>query len=413
MDQIRLSHGEAKLVGVNSEGVIEYSDLGRWRCWKCDGEFFSSVSPPVGCPKCGKSNRFDSLSAPIFDEPWRAYGEPIIYEELDLLFQEVCGFIRDHLVLRSDAEYMVLALWIVASYRQQDFFTAPYLQFLGAIESGKSRALDVLYMLSYRAVNHIAISPSALCRRISLFHPTVLLDQAEQKFDLRRERGCEMYDIFMSGYRKNQEYVVASKDDDVNVVSRDVFGFKAIASARAFDEALASRSIVFKMKQGDPKVRDITEDSFKRADGLRNMLLYFHLKPEPLPLCDPVLSGRRRELFLPLLRAGRPFDISEEDLSDYLMIDKGVIADELSDTLEADVLREIKIIQDSIDVMDRVRVGEIAMRLDVKPSVVGYRLKNMNVPRGHGRDGAFIDFNDKKTTTELKYLYSKYHVEAF
>jgi len=413
LEQIRLSQNEAKLVGVDLEGVIEYCDLGRWRCWQCDGEFFSSVSPPVGCPKCSKGRRFDSLSPPIFDEPWRPYGKPVIYEDLDSLFGKICEFIQDHLVLRSDVEKMVLALWIIASYRQQDFFTAPYLQFLGAIESGKTRALTVLYMLAYRAVNHIAISPSALCRRISLFHPTVLLDQAEQKFDLKRERGCEMYDIFMSGYQKNQEYVVASKDDDVNTVSRDVFGFKAIASTRAFDEALASRSIVFKMKQGDPGVKDLTDDSFRRADEIRNMLLYFHLKPEPLPLVDPVISGRRRELFLPLLRAGVPFDISEEDVSDYLMIDKGVIADELSNTLEADILREIKIIQDAIDVMDSVRIGEIAMRLDKKPEIIGHRLKNMNIPRGHGRDGAFIDFNDKKTVTELKYLYSKYHVEAF
>ena len=114
-----------------------------------------------------------------------------------------------------------------------------------------------------------------------------------------------------------------------------------------------------------------------------------------------------------MLRAGVPFEITEEDLSDYLKVDRSIISDELSDSQEADILREIKIMQDAIDVTDRIRIAEIAMRLDVKPVVVGHRLKNMNIPRAHGRDGAFIDFNDKKTVTELKYLYSKYHVEVF
>lgn len=412
LEQIRLSHSEAKLVGVDSKGVIYYEDLGRWRCWKCDREFFSSVSPPVMCPKCNKKSQFDVLSPPIFDEPWTPYGEPIIYGDLDGLFQEVCGFIRDHLVLRSDAEYMIMALWIIASYKQGCFDTVPYLQFIGPIESGKTRGLRVLDMLAYRPMNNISISPSALCRMIELFHPTVLLDQAEQKFNLKSERGCEMYDIFMSGYQRGQNYVVASKDDDVNVVSRDVFGFKAVASTRVFDEAFTSRSIQFKMKQDAPVVKRISTGSYDRAAKLRNMLLYFHLKEEVLPDVDVDMIGRRYELFYPLLCVGKVFDVTVEDVKEYLVEDREKMDVEMSDTLEADILREIKIIQDAIDVIDRVRVGEIAMRLDVKPHVVGYRLKNMNIPRGHGRDGAFIDFNDKKTTTELSYLYSKYHVEV-
>lgn len=413
MEQIRLSHNEAKLVSVNSKGEIEYSAPGMWRCHKCGSDIFSVEDPPVFCDSCKRKSTFDNITPSIFKEPWRPYGEPLIYDSLDCLFENICGFIGDHLVLRNDVEKMVLALWIIASYRQQDFFTAPYLQFLGAIESGKTRALTVLYMLAYRAVNHIAISPAALCRRVAVFHPTVLLDQAEQKFDLRRERGCEMYDIFMSGYQKGQEYVVADREDPLRTISKDVFGFKAVASTRVFDDAFTSRSIIFRMRLGIPKVKDITEVSYRRADELRNMLLYFHLKDEPLPLTDPLLVGRRRELFLPLLRAGVPFEITEEDLSDYLKVDRSIISDELSDSQEADILREIKIMQDAIDVTDRIRIAEIAMRLDVKPVVVGHRLKNMNIPRAHGRDGAFIDFNDKKTVTELKYLYSKYHVEVF
>lgn len=412
MEQIRTSENEVKLVSVDDEGVIQYDTLGLWKCRKCGETFQSFVSPPVSCECCMKGKRFDAVSPPIVKELWRPYSEPIIFGELDGLYENIAGFIQDHVVLRDMQEVEIMALWIIASYKQGCFDTAPYLQFLGAIESGKTRALEVLSMLCYRAVNLISISPAALCRLIERYTPTVLLDQAEQKFNLKSERGCEMYDIFMSGYKKGQRYIVASKEDESSIVSRDVFGFKAVASTRVFDHAFASRSIQFKMKQGSPKVKEISKESRDEAQRLRSMLLYYRLRKEPLPELDIPLIGRRRELYLPLFVVGDKFNITPDDVKELLVEDKKKMDSEMSDTTEADILREIKIVFHGIDEQERIRVSDIAQRLEIPARSLGYRLKAMNIDRKHGHDGAYIDLTDGKTTDELNYLFSKYHVEV-
>jgi hypothetical protein len=352
------------------------------------------------------------VTPPVFVEPWRPYGEPIVFYDIDLLFPRVAEFVKDLVVLRNDEEAILVALWIIASYKQDCFNTAPYLQFLGSIESGKTRALEVLGMLAYHAVNYISISPAALCREIERRKLTVLLDQAEMKFNMKSERGCEMYDIFMSGYKKGQKYVVCSMEDELGTISRNVFGFKAVASTRVFDEAFASRSIQFHMKQGVPKVQDVDSETVKRADELRNMLMYYHLNPAPLPSIGLSMTGRRRELFYPLFQVGKKFDIEMDIVSDFIEQDKQKMADTMSDTIDADILREIQTVLRMIDEQEKIRVKDIAQRLEVPPVQIGYRLKAMNVKRKHGCDGTYIDFMDKETMNELSYLFTKYHIDG-
>ena len=389
-----------------------YETPGRWRCLKCGGDFVSLVSPPVSCGCCHRVTDCKSVTPPVFNELWLPYGEPVVFFDIDLLFPRVVEFVKDCLVLRDDSEAIILALWIIASYRVHCFDTAPYLQFLGSVESGKTRALEVLGLLAYRAVNCISISPSALCRVIEQYKPTLLLDQAEMKFSMKSERGCEMYDIFMSGYKKGQKYLVAKKDDDSGLVCRDVFGFKAVASTRVFDEAFASRSILFHMKQGTPKVKKIGAVERARACELRNMLLYYGMRQDVLPEVELGLVGRRYELYYPLFMVGKEFDVTPELVKDYLVEDKQQMAGEMSDTIDADILREIQTVLSMVDEHEKIRVKDISDRLDSQPRIVANRLKSMNISRKHGHDGAYVDFTDKKTMDELSYLFTKFHING-
>jgi len=410
MEQVFCRDNVTKLAGVDKEGVIFFKEAGLWKCRKCGGEFKSLIDPPDFCGCCNRKTTSDSVTPPVFKELWRPYSEPVVLDEINLLYESVFEFVEDHLVLDDDNEKRIIVLWILASYKQHIFDTAPYLQFLGSIESGKTRALEVLSMLCYRAVNLISISPSALCRIIERFSPTVLLDQAEQKFNLKSERGCELYDIFMSGYKKGQQYIVADRNDDTNIISRDVFGFKAVASTKVFDEAFTSRSIVFHMRQGSPKVKKITAESLSRAQELRSMLLYYHLQQNNMKKVSVPITGRRGELFDPLLTVGADFGIAVEEVEDYLKEDKATLDEAMSDTLEAEILREIKVYYHAIEECESIRVKEIAEHLDANPRTIGFRLKNLNIKRKHGREGAYIDLTDKDTQRELQYLFKKYRI---
>lgn len=411
-DQIRDSKGEIRLASVDFNGNVVFVVPGRWECLRCGGDFVSELSPPFFCSCCNRKATFKSVTSPVFREEWLSYGEPVIYGELDGLFQEVCGFIKDHLVLRSDAEYMVLALWVIASYKREFLDAVPYLQFLGTIESGKTRALEVLKLLAYRAIKVSSISPSSLCRVLELFHPTILLDQAEQKFNLKFERGNEMYDIFMCGYIKGDRHIVASKENETEVVSRNVFGFKAVASTRVFDDAFASRSIQFRMQQNVPNTKDIRRPSRVKAEEIRNKLLYYHLKEDELSEVDIPLTGRRRELFLPLFAVGKDFGVDWDDLKEYIESDKKKLEDEQRNSPEGSVLQMIKRFYHGIDEQESLRTAEIAQELDIKPNSLGYLLRNMNIPRKRCGKGMYIDFTDKKTQDELQCLFVKYKLEA-
>ena len=281
--QIRPEIDAPLLASIDDAGYLVYNSPGCWECLKCGGDFISNLNPPLWCSCCNRKVNVKSITPPVFVEEWVPYGKPVIFGDIDGLFQEICGFIRDHLKLREAEEYMIMALWVIATYKSSFFEAVPYLQFLGSIESGKTRALKILGLLSYCAVNTSSISPSALCRLIERHHPTVLVDQAEQEFSRKNPEGSKMYRIFMCGYSKGDKYIVASKEDEVSVVSRDVFGFKAVASTRVFDDAFASRSIQFRMLQGVPDVKDIRNDTRKRAQVIRNKLLYYHLKQDAVP----------------------------------------------------------------------------------------------------------------------------------
>ena len=401
-----------RLAWVDKEGVVQYESPGMFKCRKCGGEFVSVVSPPVACGSCNRVTDCDPITPPVVKELWTPYGDPVVFSGLDLLFPRVAEFVKDCLVLRDDQEAIVLTLWIIASYKSHCFDTVPYLQFLGSVESGKTRALEVLGLLAYRAVNCISVSPSALCRAIEHYKPTLLLDQAEMKFNLKSERGCEMYDIFMSGYKKGERYLVAKKDDDYGLVSRDVFGFKAVASTRVFDEAFTSRSILFHMKQGLPKVKKIGAVERARACVLRDMLLYYGLRNDVFPVLDLDLTGRRYELYYSLFTVGKEFGITPELVEEYLVEDKKQMAGEMSDSIDADILREIQTVLHMIDEHEKIRVKDIADRLDSQSRIIGYRLKSMNIQRKHGHDGAYVDFTDKKTMDELSYLFTKFHIDG-
>ena len=410
--QIRPENDAPLLASIDEAGSIVYDTPGRWVCQKCGGDFVSNLNPPFWCSCCERKTNVKSLTPPVFKEEWTPYGKPVIYGDLDGLFQEISVFIQDHIRLREPEEYMIMALWIIASYKKEFFDAVPYLQFIGPIECGKTRALKILGMLSFCAVNTSSISPSALCRLIEGYKTTVLVDQAEQEFSRKTPDGVKMYRIFMCGYSKGDKYIVASKEDEVSVVSRDVFGFKAVASTKVFDDAFASRSIQFRMRQRVPKVKDIRDDTRKRAQAIRNKLLYYYLRQEPVQKVDIPLTGRRRELYLPLLAVGHDFGIDWDDLKYYVKRDRQKLDEEQRNSTEGSVLQTIKKYYQGIDEQESIRTVEIALELDIKPNRLGYILRGMNIPRKRLKAGMCIDLTDKETQEELEDLFIKYKLEV-
>lgn len=412
-EQVRNENGDARLMWVEN-GEIKEAQTNLYRCNICGEINYYPAANPKYCVFCHKKATFEPFTPAEIQELWMPYGMEPLLQPLGDIGGQINAFLSDHLYLEDYAQLEVLTRWIIASYRQDEFQFAPYLLFIGPVESGKTRALELISLLSYRGILHANISPSALCREITKYHPTICIDQAEHIFNTSNERGAEMYSIFMSGYRYDQKYVVASQDSDNDLVIRNVFGFKAMASTRVFDEAMATRSIIFYMKEGKPKIRELKEESLERARHIRNKLLYWRLCQEPLapPTDHKKVYGRLREIYAPLSQVRSLLGWNDNELVDYILIDKRKKEQEMSETFEASILRKIKDIWENPDLEDAPpRILVKYLTEDPKDRTkIGYKLKAMNIERKHSKEGQYIDLEDPATVKQLKYLFRHFHI---
>jgi hypothetical protein len=242
---------------------------------------------------------------PLDKCPWKAPGEPLDYGSEEELFKEIRDFVYEHVDIAKDERfYDVLATWIMADWVQELFNNAPYIHFNGPSNSGKSRGLEVLQHLGFRALLSPSVSPASLYRTIEAFKPTFLIDEAE----LYTAKGLdeakrEVLSVLNAGYRRGQFVIRADKKGETLQLF-DVFGFKGLASIQPLPPTLAGRAIRIPMMRATRKVkRWIDEDS---AYKIRSKLLMFrfkHVLEKPKEGVNPVdvPDGRIVEVFTPLV----------------------------------------------------------------------------------------------------------------
>jgi len=389
-------------------------------CLRC-GYIDVYTNEKQSCKNCNRGGAIKQISPNQFTEPWLPYPAPRKIDPWVDVYQQIIDILEKTLYYDEKILYHIHALWIMASYRQEDFNTAPYLQFIAPVASGKTRALEITSLLAYRGVLYATISPAALCREISKYRVTPCVDQAEFNFDVKTESGRENYSIWMCGYRRGQFYTRASQENHDDVIRKDVFGFKALASTRDFDEALSSRSIIFNMKEGDPEVKEL-EKIIPDIQRLRMQLLYFHLINNS-PLSEHInaiyecssATGRLREIYQPLVA-----------VADFLAIDKSPIIS----FIERDRIRKMKIMQESLEgqivltikeIMDEdegygtlsgekvvISLKEIAERIGEDTRRIGRKINVLNLEKTKTREGKVIDLSDEKNQKQLQYLFRKY-----
>ena len=391
---------------------IVYDYPGKWQCRKCAAVFHTRANPPLECKDCERRGTFDRVNPAYITEPWIPYGEPKISLHLEEISQMVIDFLGKYLVLPREKDYEVLSWWIIATYLQHNFWTFPYLQFIAPIRSGKTTALQLLSMLAYNCVDAIAITPSALSRLIEKYKCTVLIDQGENKFNLKSDRGQELYDIFMGGYKKGQKHIVSDKEDADKVIIRHEFGPKAIASTRLFDLALTDRSIVLHLREGVPPKEDITKETIAEAKEIRNTLAGLYLCIDDMEPIEIDLHGRTREKYAPLIRTCDFLGGDTKTLYEYARKQEEQQKDEITNTSEYAILKAIWEQQNTVDETAIVEISYIAEQTGLRPQTVGYKLKDMNIKRKRLPNGVCISLEDHDTQEELPHLYRKFNVDV-
>lgn len=404
------------------EGDGESWSIGEVFEWKCTHCFeiapdYDEKKPPL-CPHCRAKSFKATFPSEIktlhadgkWQIPWKLPSEPDLVD-IKWLFHEVSKCLKEHLVLKDEAEYNVLALWVMATWLVDYWKSLPYILFRGEIESGKTRALEVLNELAYHAIATVGISPAVLRKQVHWFRATCLIDQAQYQLSRKYEAGEQIYRLVAAGYKKGMLVARCRKDDPTKIDYDDPFGFKAFASSRSFDEAIDSRSIIIDMEEAEPKLQDVDEAWGSR---IRSQLLYFRLT-QNCPLVAPTkLKGRTREIFMPLIVLSEKLGVKDlvEEYAEKLA--KARRKQLSMESVRARIIEAIIEISSSEQVEpEKVYIHQIKETLETKgfelsSTKIGFELKNMELEKDRTSKGVYVDLI--KSHKKIQYWKKKYSV---
>jgi len=243
------------------------------------------------------------------------------------VWDSVRTFIYDHLDLTDERLYTYLTAWVFATWFQDlPLSASPYPYFTGLKRSGKTRALETLRALCFRAKALAGISGAAIRTNIRLLHPTLLIDEAD--FADEEKRG-ELFSLLLS-YRPDM-YVErknpkASGWDQLEV--DPAFCFKAIASRKPPSANLADRCVQILMRYRSRPVKAVnSKASNERAEKIRTELMElrmrFYGKISDVDVDLGLEDDRVEELFAPVYVMAKTF-AGEKEAEEIISLAKEV-----------------------------------------------------------------------------------------
>ena len=242
--------------------------------------------------------------------------KPEEYTSEKQLYKDVKNYVYKHLDIPNPLGFDVLTAFIFSTWISELFDFTPYLGFYGRESVGKTRALEILNELCFRAWFTTGLTKATLFRLVERFNPTLLLDESEF---LTAKDKKELNNLLNAGQRRGIYVPRMKGENSEDVGFYSVYCPKILSGTAELKKTTTSRMIMFTMTRN---VRPIPRRINKKEGlKLRNQLLLwrfhkiaqlknsFTLK-EKLSLTElkattkykelEPLDGRTYELFYPL-----------------------------------------------------------------------------------------------------------------
>ena len=175
-------------------------------------------------------------------EPWP---EPV---DGVLLLDEIKHEIERHVVL-PDGAAEAIAVWVLLTYCYNCFRICPYLGIVSPQKRcGKTTLLEILIMLTCRALVASNLSPAAVYRTIEKYHPTLLSDEA----DTFLANSDELRGVYNSGHTRSSAFVIRCAGEDSEPFRFSTWCPKAIAAIGELPGTIGDRSIIVGLKRKLP-----------------------------------------------------------------------------------------------------------------------------------------------------------------
>jgi hypothetical protein len=158
------------------------------------------------------------------------------------LYYKVKNILKEYIELQKDAQYGLLAAWIIATYFHRLFHAFPFLFIYGKKQTGKTRLLDLLERLCFNAIKVKGVSVASLADTLDGIRGTFLNDQAEALSSPKME---EILGILADSYTVGggKRRIVDISNRRRRILEFETYGPKAFASIKDIDTDIKDRCI--------------------------------------------------------------------------------------------------------------------------------------------------------------------------
>lgn len=208
---------------------------------------------------------------------------------LGTLLDEICAFVRQYISFTSDAQPVVVALWIVHTWFVDAFEFTPYLHiFSPTRQCGKSHLLDCIAKLVRNVLSTVSLTVAALFRTIEQDQPTLLIDEVDTVFGKGNENE-ELRAILNAGFERGSK-VRRCVGPNHDLKDFAVFCPKALAGIGRLPDTVGDRCIPIHLiaKKKSEAVQRFRKREVN-VEGLASALEAYSQKPE---IIEALRNGR-------------------------------------------------------------------------------------------------------------------------
>jgi hypothetical protein len=227
------------------------------------------------------------------------------------LLDAVDAILGRFVVFTVPAQRTLVTLWVAHTWALDAFDVTPYLQVRSPEpESGKTRLLEVLKLLTPKPWHAIQPSEAVLYRKIDRVEPTLLLDETDTQLGNAKDPAAQRLRGMLDAGNRRGATVPRCLKDSGDVEELKVFCPKAFAGIGSLPHTIASRSIPVDLRKRKPtepverfRPRDVEPqvawlvEAFDRWASRRTITLLREARP-PMP---EILSDRTEEALEPLV----------------------------------------------------------------------------------------------------------------
>ena len=243
----------------------------------------NSVSPPLVEDHWSLEKIADFLKNPIYPTG---------------IFHTITSTVKKYSELQQQAQYGLIAVWVMATYFAHLFPAFPFLSFIGPKETGKSKLLEIINLMAFNSVKVKTITEAALCDTTDGLRGTVLIDQAEALPQ-------NLMGTISDSYKKAgaMRRIIGHKNGKRVIKEYSGYGPKAFATTKDLDPDLKDRCCQILMQRSIQPMPDIFGFEPEWAE-IRDMCYRFLLLKwqdvQATYMQLPFTGNRRGELWRPL-----------------------------------------------------------------------------------------------------------------